>query len=99
MLECTGCMGSCKDMHLDGWIIATCLRLSVFKIMCKYLSIHALREKDLPLCSISPVLEGVVHDGLQHQPVTDVRRAAKMEHVYAPKGRVSVTQAAGLDGG
>lgn len=67
--------------------------------LCKYLSIHALREKDLSLCSISPVLEGVVHDGFQHQPVTDVRRATKMEHVYAPKGWVSVTQAAELWGG
>lgn len=57
-----------------------------------------MREKDLSPCSISPVLEGVVHDGFQHQPVTDVRRAAKMEHVYAPKDWVSVTQAAGLRG-
>lgn len=44
------------------------------------------------------MLEGVVHNGFQHQPVTDVRWAAKMEHVYAPKGWVSVTQAAGLGG-
>lgn len=40
------------------------------------------------------MLEGVVNDGLQHQPVTNVRRAPEVEHVYAPQGRVSVTQAA-----
>lgn len=42
------------------------------------------------------MLEGVVHDGFQHQAVADVRWAAEMEHVDAPEGRVSVTQAAGL---
>lgn len=50
----------------------------------------------VPPGGVSPVLEGVVHDGLQHQAVANVRRAAEMEHVYTPEGRVSVTQAAGL---
>lgn len=45
------------------------------------------------VCVDSPVLEGVVNDGFQHKSVTDVRRATEMEHVYAPQGRVSVTQA------
>lgn len=40
------------------------------------------------------MLEGIVNNGLQDQSVTDVRRATKMEHVYGPQGRVSVTQAA-----
>lgn len=39
------------------------------------------------------MLEGIVNNGLQHQSVTNVRRAAEMEHVYAPQGWVSVTQA------
>ena len=42
----------------------------------------------------SPVLEGVVNDGFQHQSVTNMRRAPEVEHVYGPQGRVSVTQAA-----
>lgn len=42
----------------------------------------------------APVLEGVVNDGFQHQSVTNMRRAPEVEHVYAPQGRVSVTQAA-----
>lgn len=42
----------------------------------------------------SPVLEAVVDNGLQYQSVTDVRRAPKMEHVDAPQGWVSFTQAA-----
>lgn len=53
----------------------------------------------MPLCGVSPVLEGVVHDGFQHQAVANVRRATEMEHVYAPEGRVSVAQAAGLSQG
>lgn len=40
------------------------------------------------------MLEGVVNDGFQHQSVTDMRWAPEVEHVYAPQGRVSVTQAA-----
>ena len=40
------------------------------------------------------MLEGIVNDGLQYQSITNVRRAAEMEHVYGPQGRVSVTQAA-----
>lgn len=39
------------------------------------------------------MLEGIVNNGLQHQSVTNVRRATEMEHVYAPQGWVSVTQA------
>lgn len=47
-----------------------------------------------PPALASPVLEGVVNDGLQHQSVTNMRRAPEVEHVDAPQGRVSVTQAA-----
>lgn len=39
------------------------------------------------------MLEGIINNGFQHQTVTDVRRATKMEHVYGPQGWVSITQA------
>lgn len=49
-------------------------------------------DKNMLWCSDSPVLEGIVNNGLQHQPVANVRRATKVEHVYAPQGRMGITQ-------
>lgn len=40
------------------------------------------------------MLEGVVHDGFQHQAVPDVGGATKMEHVDGPQGWMGITQAA-----
>lgn len=65
---------------------------------CKHLLdelrvIFSLCVKNVSLCVYSPVLEGIVNNGFQHQSVTDVRWATKMEHVYGPQGWMSVTQA------
>lgn len=39
-----------------------------------------------------PFLESIVYDCLQHQSVSNVGGATKVEHVYAPQSWVSITQ-------
>ncbi len=39
-----------------------------------------------------PFLESIVYNCLQHQSVSNVGRPTKVEHVYAPQNRVSITQ-------
>lgn len=41
-----------------------------------------------------PVFEGVVDDGPQQQPVSDLRRSSEGEHVNGPESGMSLTQTA-----
>ena len=49
---------------------------------------------ELTCCQDSPVLEGIVHNGLKHQAITNMRRAPEVEHVYGPQSRMGITQTA-----
>lgn len=42
----------------------------------------------------SPVLEGIIHDGLEHQTVPHLRWASEMEHLDGLEGRVGMTEPA-----
>lgn len=48
-----------------------------------------------PAHPTSPILEGVVHDGLEHQAVPNLGWAPEVEHLNGLQCRMGTTQAAG----
>jgi len=66
-------------------------------INTKLLNVWGIRPSDqhnFYFHIVLPFLESIVYDCLQHQSVSNVGGATKVEHVYAPQNWVSITQTA-----
>lgn len=91
---------TCTHIHTDSqqkprkyYRKLQCKHFDDLRIIC-HLCDKTLAQccKSWSLCVDSPVLEGIVNNGFQYQSVTNVRRAAEMEHVNGPQGWMCIAQ-------